>query len=42
MQEGVINERAADYAREAGLKVVMDKCMRKELFRMLLREEEYK
>ena len=30
MQEGVINEEAAARGREAGLKVVMDKCMRKE------------
>ena len=30
MQEGVINEEAAARAREAGLRVVMDKCMRKE------------
>ena len=30
MQEGVINEEAAARAREAGLMVVMDKCMRKE------------
>ncbi len=30
MQEGVINEEAATYARKAGLKVVMDKCMKKE------------
>jgi len=30
MQEGVINEEAAAWAREAGLLVVMDKCMRKE------------
>ena len=30
MQEGVINEEAAAWAREAGLMVVMDKCMRKE------------
>jgi predicted CoA-binding protein len=30
MQEGVINEEAASQAREAGLMVVMDKCMLKE------------
>jgi predicted CoA-binding protein len=30
MQEGVINEEAANRAREAGLMVVMDKCMLKE------------
>ena len=30
MQEGVINEEAAARAREAGLTVVMDKCMLKE------------
>ncbi len=30
MQEGVINEEAATKARDAGLLVVMDKCMRKE------------
>ncbi len=29
MQEGVKNRQAATYARQAGLKVVMDKCMRK-------------
>ncbi len=34
MQEGVINEEAAARAREAGLMVVMDKCMRKEHRRM--------
>jgi len=34
MQEGIINEAAADKARQAGLKVVMDKCMRKELMKM--------
>jgi predicted CoA-binding protein len=30
MQEGVMNEEAVNRAREAGLMVVMDKCMRKE------------
>ena len=30
MQEGVINKEAAARAREAGLMVVMDRCMRKE------------
>jgi predicted CoA-binding protein len=30
MQEGVVNEEAASRAKEAGLTVVMNKCMRKE------------
>jgi len=30
MQEGVINEEAAAQVEEAGLKVVMNKCMLKE------------
>ena len=33
MQEGIINEEAATRARDAGLTVVMDKCMRKEHMR---------
>ena len=28
MQEGIVNEEAAQMAREAGIKVVMDACMR--------------
>jgi predicted CoA-binding protein len=34
MQEGVINREAAAEARKAGLKVVMDKCMFKEHYRL--------
>jgi predicted CoA-binding protein len=34
MQEGVINREAAAKARDAGLLVVMDKCMRKEHLRL--------
>lgn len=34
MQEGVINEEAAAKARDAGLLVVMDKCMRKQHIRL--------
>jgi len=39
MQEGVIHERAAQKAREAGLDVVMDKCLLKEHRKMLRRSE---
>ena len=42
MQEGVINQEAADYAEKAGLEVVMDQCMRKHLYRILSVDEEYK
>lgn len=34
LQEGVINEEAADYASGHGMKVVMDRCMKKELSRL--------
>lgn len=34
MQEGVVNKEAAAEARKAGLKVVMDKCMFKEHWRL--------
>ena len=34
MQEGIINEEAAIKARQAGLLVVMDKCMKKEHIRL--------
>jgi len=39
MQEGIINEQAADKARQAGLNVVMNKCMRKELMKLHEREK---
>ena len=35
MQEGVINEKAAAEAGKAGLKVIMNKCMRKEHMNLL-------
>lgn len=38
MQEGIVNNAAADRARSAGLQVVMDKCMMK-VHRTLLRAE---
>ena len=40
MQEGIVNEEAATRARKAGLKVIMNHCMRKELLRLLGREDE--
>jgi predicted CoA-binding protein len=36
MQEGIVNEEAAAKARKAGLTVVMDHCMKKELLRKLV------
>lgn len=39
MQEGIINEQAADAARRAGLDVVMDRCMQKEHKRLIAREK---
>jgi predicted CoA-binding protein len=42
MQEGVINEEAAARAREAGLLVVMDKCMRKQHISLMRRGKKEK
>jgi len=39
MQEGVINEEAAARAREAGLLVVMDNCMRKQHISLMRRRK---
>ncbi len=39
LQEGIINEEAAARARKAGLTVVMDHCMKKELLRRSGRED---
>ena len=35
MQEGIVNEEAADKARAAGLAVVMDRCMMQEHRRLM-------
>jgi predicted CoA-binding protein len=35
MQEGVIHKEAGEKAEKAGLKVVMDRCMKKEHQRLL-------
>jgi len=40
MQLGIINEQAAEKARDAGLVVVMDKCMMQEHRRLLKSNEE--
>jgi predicted CoA-binding protein len=40
MQEGIVNEEAEAKARKAGLTVIMDHCMRKELILKLGREKE--
>ncbi len=34
MQEGIINEEAAGKARNAGIEVVMDRCMKKEYLKL--------
>ncbi|TAN37239.1 MAG: CoA-binding protein [Candidatus Methanoperedens sp.] len=34
MQEGIVNEKAAEKARDAGIEVVMDRCMKKEYIRL--------
>jgi len=34
MQEGIVNEEAAAKAREAGIEVVMDRCMKKEYLKL--------
>ena len=39
MQEGVINEEAAAKARNAGLLVIMDKCMRKHHISLMRRKK---
>ena len=40
MQLGIINEQAAEKARNAGLAVVMDKCMMREHKRLRARDED--
>ncbi len=38
MQEGVVNPKAAEKAKAAGLEVVMDRCMMKEHHRLMTHE----
>ena len=40
LQEGVVNREAADMARKAGLTVVMDRCIRKEMLKRKARVAE--
>lgn len=35
MQEGIINNEAAEWARKAGLEVIMDRCMLKEHMKLI-------
>ncbi|MGA1870220.1 MAG: CoA-binding protein [bacterium] len=37
MQEGIVNQEAAEKAKKMGLKVVMDRCMSKEVYRRRLK-----
>ena len=39
MQEGVVNNKAADEARAAGLKVIMNRCIKKTYSAFLLKKE---
>jgi predicted CoA-binding protein len=41
MQEGIVNEAAAKKAEDAGLLVVMDRCMRKEHMRLSEEDAEF-
>lgn len=41
MQEGIVNEEAAARARNAGIEVVMDKCMKKEYARLKIRSKQF-